>query len=260
MRENVSYFADKARLTQNKCRVNLFFLLFLKPVHGACQQQTRHKPGCMFDTMGLQVRAAQDATVQRNTNDICCTWKRGIILPLGIPHSDPCRHCFSSSRDTKRTAMPRQRGSRVFLPMDPVCFKKNLPLFSSEAAAAAATAALLGEFDGQLSVCQSIMWFLSHNRILGARLLISLLIQRDENTYSPIAYRHEFVTPRTSGGEMNIIKNEIHKKEKTIRPNGRKGHLKIYRGQSQKMAGALRSVAGLRARTVNWRRSIAIKR
>lgn len=32
------------------------------------------------------------------------------------------------------------------------------------------------------------------------------LIQKDENTYSPIAYRHEFVTPRTSGGEMNIVK------------------------------------------------------
>lgn len=118
-------FADKARLTQNKCRVNLFFFLFLEPVHGACQQQTRHKPGCMFDTMGLQVRAAQDATVQRNTNDICCTWKRGIILPLGIPRRDPRRHCFSSSRDTKRTAMPRQRGSGVFRPWTPSASKKT---------------------------------------------------------------------------------------------------------------------------------------
>lgn len=59
---------------------------------------------------------------------------------------------------------------------------------------------------------------------------------------------------------MNIIKNEIHKKEKTIQPNGRKGHLKMYRGRSRKTAGALHSFAGLRARTVNWRRSIAIKR
>lgn len=101
-------------------------------MHGACQQQTRHKPGCMFDTMGLQVRAAQDATVQRNTNDICCTWKRGIILPLGIPHRDLRRHCFSTVRRTRReepghkedggTEAARQQS---FLPMDPVCFKKK---------------------------------------------------------------------------------------------------------------------------------------
>lgn len=133
-------------------------------MHGACQQQTRHKPGCMFDTMGLQVRAAQDATVQRNTNDICCTWKRGIILPLGIPHRDPRRHCFSSARRTRREEPETQRGRRrrgseaaEFFAHGPrLLQKKNLPLFSSEAAAAAA-AALLGEFDGQLSVCQSIM-------------------------------------------------------------------------------------------------------
>lgn len=28
MKENVSYFADKARITQNKCRVNLVFFSF----------------------------------------------------------------------------------------------------------------------------------------------------------------------------------------------------------------------------------------
>lgn len=137
------------------------FFLFLKPVHGACQQQTRHKPGCMSDTMGLQVRAAQDATVQRNTNDICCTWKQGIILPLGIPHRDPRRHCFSSARQARREE-PRHKedggaeAAEIFAHGPRLLQKKPLPLFSSEAAAAAA-AALLGEFDGQLSVCQSIM-------------------------------------------------------------------------------------------------------
>ena len=125
--------------------------------------------------MGLQVRGAQDATVQGNTNDIWCTRKQGIILPLGIPHHDPPLPLFlvvvvndwEKPRD-KENGRAKQR-ERV-CPQTPAA--SNLPLFSSEAALA-----LLGEFDGQLSVCQSIMRFLSHNRSLGAVLLISLLFR-----------------------------------------------------------------------------------
>lgn len=53
--------------------------------------------------------------------------------------------------------------------------------------------------------------------------------------------------------------NKTHKK-KDNQTNREKVHLEFYHGQRQKMDNALCSSARLRARTVNWRRSIAIKR
>lgn len=50
-----------------------------------------------------------DATVQRNTNDICCTWKRGIILPLGIPRRDFRRPLFPPP--LRRATEERGKGS-----------------------------------------------------------------------------------------------------------------------------------------------------
>lgn len=179
-------------------------------------------PGCMADTMRLQVRPARDATVQGNKNDICCTRKQGIILLLGIPRRSPARHCFSSARrlteksaETKRTG---ERGKETVFAHRPNCLKPAFVFIRSS------PGSLLGGFDGQLSVCQSIMWFLSHNRNLGALLLISFLFRGMKIHISPTAYRHEFATPCTSGGEMKIIKMK-YTKRKTIRLNGVKVHL-----------------------------------
>lgn len=149
--------------------------MFWAPVLSLPTADTQ-KPGCMFDTMGLQVRDAQDATVQGNINDICCTWKQGIILPLGILHHESPFAIVSSQRPWLRDAQrQRERGSeakRESLPIDPGCLQPAFVSIRTEAALA-----LLGEFDGQLSVCQSIMWFLSHNRSPSALLLISLLFR-----------------------------------------------------------------------------------
>lgn len=76
-----------------------------------------------------------------------------------------CRGAQLRSGETKRTGEQgekREFAQRRRLPA-------NLPLFSPDA-----VATLLGEFDWQLSVCQSIIWFISHKRRLGALLLISL--------------------------------------------------------------------------------------
>lgn len=92
--------------------------------------------------MGFQVRDAQDATVQGNTNDICCTRKQGIILPLGIPHHDPLCHCFSPSwwtterrRETKRMgerSKEREFAHRPRLPPTCLCFHQRQPWLSWE--------------------------------------------------------------------------------------------------------------------------------
>lgn len=91
-------------------------------------------------------------------------------------------------------------------------------------------------------------------RILGAAPPHLPLIQGDENTPPPAppaasdAYRHEFVTPRTSGGEMNIIKNEMRKKwggrDKPSEQEERAAGKKNLRWP-KKMAGVPRSSAGL---------------
>lgn len=94
----------------------------------------------MLDTMGLQVRAAQDATVQGNTNDICCTRKRGIILLLCIPHCDPLSHCSRQcgewlrgagrQRERQREAKERQFVHRPGLSPTRLCFHHKQPLIS----------------------------------------------------------------------------------------------------------------------------------
>lgn len=84
-------------------------------------------------------------------------------------------------------------------------------------------------------------------------------IQRDENIYSPIADRHAFFTPCTSGGGMNIIEMK-YTQRKTIQPNRGESAPGILSQTKPEIAAMLCSVAKLRARTVNWRRSIAIKR
>lgn len=157
-----------------------------------------------------QRACANDATVQKNINDICCTWKRGIVLPLGIPQTQfhsllfqPAWRTSESCGDTKR---PGARAMRDSLPRDPVCFKPAFVFFRS-----------CSDSPGRVwrtALCMPVYYVIpitqQNPRCSAAHLPF---IQRDENTYSPIAYRHEFVTPRTSGGEMNIIQMKCTQKE-----------------------------------------------
>lgn len=146
------------------------------------------------------------------------------------------------SWETKGTA---ERGKR-----EAVCPQtrsvSNPPLFSSQAAPD-----LLGEFDRQLCVCQSIMWFLSHNRSL-----ISLLFRKIKihihllhtNMSSPHIYRRKM---------KFIIMGKKMKETKTTKPNSRTSTWNCVIAEDQNV---LCSLDRLRARTVNWRRSISIKR
>lgn len=212
------------------------------------------KPGHMFVTMGLRLRA--DSIVQKNINDICCTWKWGIALPLGIPQHNSLPHCFSQHTERLRGA-ETQRDLELEQ-CETICPEtlsaSNLPLFSSEAAPA-----LQGEFDGQLSVCQSIMWFLSHNRILSAPLLISLLFRGMKIHIPPSHTDMSLSLPARLEEKWISSKWNTHKR-KTIQPNRGESLPGILSQTKPEIVPVLWSVAKLRARTVNWRRSIAIKR
>lgn len=78
--------------------------------------------------MGLQVRAAQDATVQGNTNDICCTRKQGIILPARYSAPRSPFAIVSSRRGEWLREAGRQR-ERQSLPTDPGCFEPAFVFF-----------------------------------------------------------------------------------------------------------------------------------
>lgn len=214
------------------------------------------KPGRMFVTVGLWLWAAPDATIQKNINDICCTWKWGIVLPLGIRQHDSLPHCFSQR--TERLRVAETQRDLELEQRETVCPEtlsaSNLPLFSSEAAPP-----LQGEFDGQLSVCQSIMWFLSHNRILSAPLLISLLFRRMKIHIPPSHKDMSLSLPARLEEKWISFKWNTHKR-KTIQPNRGESAPGILSQTKPEIVPVLWSVAKLRARTVNWRRSIAIKR
>lgn len=180
--------------------------------------------------MGLWLGITQDGTVQKNINDICCIWKWGITLPLGIPQHDFLPHCFSQRGERLRLAeAQRDREPEQWETVCPETLPaSNLPLFSSEAALA-----LRGEFDGQLSVCQSIMWFLSHNRILSAPLLISLLFRGMKIYIPPLQTDTRFSPPARLEEKWISSKWNTHKGRQSNQI-GVKVHLEFYHRQSQK--------------------------
>lgn len=130
------------------------------------QSQTRRSPGCTSRHNGTA--SGTDATVQRNTNDICCTWKRGNNTPTWNPAPRLPPAIVSPAGGVREWELRGRRGGGVGGYRDRLFFflvlllpraqtsarikKKPAFCFRSEA-----PAALLGEFDGQLSVCRSIM-------------------------------------------------------------------------------------------------------
>lgn len=97
--------------------------------------------GCVFDTMGLWLRVAQDRTVQKNINDICCTWKWGITLPLGIPQHNPFPIVSASMvnvwelqrhKETGSQSGERQFAQRPCLLQTCLCFLQKLLWLSGE--------------------------------------------------------------------------------------------------------------------------------
>lgn len=188
----------KSQSTLNQRDVYLFFHLVFEWCRVADVQQT----GRVFDTMDLWLRVTQDGTVQKNINDICCTWKWGITLPFGIPQHDFLLPLFQpawwTSENCKDTKRPGARAVRDSLPREPACFKPAFVFFRSCSGS-----------PGRVwwtALCMPVYYVIpitQQNPQCSAAHLS--FIQRDENIYSPIADRHPFLTPCTSGGEMNII-------------------------------------------------------
>lgn len=115
--------------------------------------------------------------------------------------------------------------------------------------------ALLGDFDGQLSVYRSIMWFLSHNGSPSAPLLIAFVFRGKKIQIPPFAYRHGFATPKTPGGEIKMIR--IRKEDNQIKLRGSAPWNSSW--LQTKLANAVSSLPSLRPRTANRRQPIAIK-
>lgn len=121
------------------------------------------------------------------------TWNSTTWFPP--PLFQPAWWTSETCRGTKR---PAARAVRDSLPRDPACFKPAFVFFRSSSGSPGRV--------WRTALCMPVYYVIpitQQNPQCSAAHLP--FIQRDENIYSPIADRHAFLTPCTSGGEMNII-------------------------------------------------------
>lgn len=225
------------------------------------QSQTRRSPGCTSYTMELRVGAAQDG---RNSSEEhkrhllyleagnnTPTWNSAPRFPSAIV-SPPVRRATEERGKGGRGGGGGTETDFFFFPSprpDLGLHQKTRLLFSFRGSGGSPGRGLTDSSLYAALLCDS---YHTGPESSARRLLISLLFRgmkihtRPPPPAASDAYRHEFVTPRTSGGEMNIIKNGMRKKwGETIRANKRKGQLEKFTvAENGPRAAFLRRIKG----------------
>lgn len=196
----------------------------------ACQQRTRRSQGSCLTQWDckLELHRMQQFKGTQMTSAVLGNRE---LSSRSVFHTTILFAIVSSQRGEWLRGAERQRerkskGERESLPIDPGCLEPAFVFIRSSSGSPGRV--------WRTALCMPVYYVIPITQQKTHCSAPHLpFIQRDENTNSPIAYRHEFVTPHTSGGEMKILKMK-HTKRKTIKSNRVKVQLKFCHGQRQK--------------------------
>ena len=196
-------------------------------MHKACQQRTGRSQGACLTQWDCKLEPHRMQQFKGTQMTSAVIWNRELsshsVFRATIPSAIVSSRRGEWLRGAERQREGESEAKRGSLPIDPGCLEPAFVFIRSSPGSPGRV--------WRTALCMPVYYVIPITQQKPQCSAPHLpLIQRDENTYSPIAYRHEFVTPHTSGGEMKIIKMKYTKKERQPNQIGGKVHLEFCHG------------------------------